>query len=257
MIITRATPTNFELNYAERSIIEPYRECGFRTFTVVNTNLLSYETYLSNGCDSLIVVPSDKAVVSAIDSLAHVHDKLFVMCQFVGNHAFYTNYEPEFDMYHPNSNDPNVGFSTETLMNAYDNSILYVDYILSSIISSINQADTRSAMMFISDHGEDIENGGGHGGNCAPLKTEYHVPYIYWWNDNYAAAYPAKIDAAKSHKQSKINGDVIFYSACSMADIHIDSTYAQPTWDVLSPEFQEHQRLIIVADGVTTINPDK
>ena len=258
MIITRATPTNFELNYAERSIIEPYRECGFRTFTVVNTNLLSYETYLSNGCDSLIVVSSDKAVVSTIDSLAKTHDKLFILCQFLGNHAFYTNYEQEFDIYHPNSNDPGVGFSKEALTNAYDNTILYTDYILSSIRTLIDRDDTRSSLMFVSDHGEGIgEDGGGHGGNCAPGKDEYHVPFIYWWNSNYAAAYPNKIDAALSHKQSKINGDVIFYSACSMADIHIDSTYAQPTWDVLSPEFQEHQRLIIVADGVTTINPDK
>ena len=46
-LLTRATPDNYDLNFMERSIVEPFRECGFKTFTIVsNTNLLSYETYL-------------------------------------------------------------------------------------------------------------------------------------------------------------------------------------------------------------------
>lgn len=268
MLITRATPTNFELNYAERSIIEPYRECGFSTFVIANNNLLTYEYYLSQGCDSLFgfynvfrdgeVITGDKTIVHLIDSLARKHDKLFVLCQFMGSHAFYTNYEPEYDIYHPNSNDPGIGYTEDALTNAYDNSILYTDYILSSIAKVIDRDNTRSAMMFVSDHGETIsDGGGGHGGNCAPVKNEYHVPFIFWWNNNYASAFPQKVESAKAHKQSKINGDVVFYSACSMADICLDSAYAQPTWDVLSSEFKEHQRLILVADGVTTINPDK
>lgn len=258
MIITRATPTNFELNYAERSLIEPYRECGFHTYVVVHNNLLAYEDYLSSGCDSLIVVSSDKAVVTTIDSLSKVHDKLFVICQFVGNHSYYTNYEPEFDIYHPNSNDPGVGYTEEALTNAYDNTTLYTDYILSSIMEISNRDNARSSVLFVSDHGEIVcEGGGGHGGNCSPIKDEYHVPMIFWFSDEYAKSWPEKLKNARDHKLSKINGDVVFYSACAMADIQIDSIYAQPTWDVLSPKFEEHQRLVLVADGVSTINPDK
>ena len=268
MIITRATPTNYELNFAERSIIEPFRESGFHTFVIVNKNLLSYETYLSNGCDSLFVIDNvvqngeiisgDKTIVHIIDSLSQVHDKLFILCQFLGNHSFYTNYEKEFDIYHPNSNDAGIGYTKETLTNAYDNSILYTDYILSSIVNVIDKENTCSAMIFVSDHGEDIgDGGGGHGGNCNPKEAEYHVPFIFCWNDKYAATYPDKIVAAKAHRQARINGDVIFYSVCSMAGIGIDSAYMQPTWDILSPCFLEHQRLILVPDGVSTINPDK
>lgn len=269
MLLTRATPTNYELNYAEPTIAKAYKECGFSTYVIANkTNLLAYEPYLSNGSDSLIIVPNivqdgeilsgDRTIVHVIDSLMGVHDKLFVICQFLGNHSFYTNYEKDFDIYHPNSNDPGIGYTKEALTNAYDNSILYTDYILSSIAQVIDRDNTCSAMMFVSDHGEDIcEGGGGHGGNCAPVKDEYHVPFIYCWNDNYAIAYPEKIEVALSHKQSKINGDVIFYSACSMADIKIDSIYAQPTYDVLSSDFQEYCRLILVPDGASTVNPDK
>ena len=269
MLITRATPENYDLNFAERSIIEPFRECGFKTFTIVsNTNLLSTETYLSNGVDSLIIVPNvvkdgtivsgDKTMIHIVDSLAQQHNKLFIMMQFLGNHSFYTNYEPEFDIYRPNANSctPSERTACDSLyINAYDNSILYTDYILSSIIRIIDRPNTISAFAFASDHGEGItKDGGGHGGNCTPSKQEYHVPFIFWYSDDYAALYTDKVAQADIHKAARINGDCMFYSVCDMAGITLDSAYAEPTWSVFSPSFQEHKRNVLVPDGVTCIS---
>lgn len=270
-LVTRATPDNFELNYAERSIIEPFRECGFKVFTIVNnTNLLSYETYLSDGVDSLIIVPNvvkdgeiisgDKTMVHIVDSLAKEHDKLFIMMQFYGNHSFFTNYEKEFEIYNPNSNNCAANMIRDSMMliNAYDNSILYTDYILSSIIDLIDRPNTVSAFLFVSDHGECIGNGGaGHGGNCKPIVEEYHVPFIFWWSDSYRELYPEKVSNAQLHKQAKINGDNIYYTLCDFADIQLADQYNHPFWSVLSPSFIEHERLILVPDGVTCIHPDR
>lgn len=271
MLVTRATPENYDLNFAERSIVEPFRECGFKTFTIVsNTNLLSSETYLSDGVDSLIVVPNvvkdgtivsgDKTMIHIVDSLVQEHDKLFIMMQFLGNHSFYTNYEPEFDIYRPNANSctPSERATSDSLyINAYDNSILYTDYILTSIIRTINRPNTISAFAFASDHGEGItKDGGGHGGNCTPSKQEYHVPFIFWYSDDYATFCGDKVAQAKAHKAARINGDCIFYSVCDMAGITLDSAYAEPTWSVFSPLFQEHERKVLVPDGVTCISVD-
>lgn len=270
-LVTRATPDNYELNYAERSIIEPYRECGFKVFTIVsNTNLLSYETYLSDGVDSLIIVPNivkdgeilsgDKTMIHIVDSLAQEHNKLFIMMQFYGNHSFFTNYEKEFEMYNPNSNNCDAEMVRDSMMliNAYDNSILYTDYILSSIIDKIDRPNTVSAFMFVSDHGEDICKGGaGHGGNCTPTIKEYHVPFIFWWSDSYKELYSEKVANALSRKQAKVNGDNIYYTLCDLADIQLEEQYNHPSWSVLSPSFIEHERLILVPDGVTCIYPDR
>lgn len=266
-LVTRATPDNFELNFAERSIIEPFRECGFKVLTIVNsTNLLSYERYLSNGVDSLIIVPNiangrnitsgDKTMVQVLDSLVNVHDKLFVMMEFMGNHSFFTNYEQEYEVYNPNSNNCASDMIRDSMMliNAYDNSILYTDYILASLIETINRPNTVSAFMFVSDHGEAIGNGGaGHGGNCSPIKCEYHVPYIFWWSEEYASFYPNKIRQAKANKKARINGDCMYYTLCDMADITLSEQYSQPTWSVLSERFAEHPRLVLVPDGKTCI----
>lgn len=267
MLITRATPQNFDLNYAERSVIEPFRECGFNTFTIANnSNLLSYERYLSSGVDSLIVVPDvregetvasgDKTMVHILDSLVAQHDKLFVMMQFKGNHSFFTNYEPEFAVYLPDANSCNPLHNRDSLMliNAYDNTIRYTDYILSSVIRAINRPDVVASMLFVSDHGEVIGQGGaGHGGNCSPVKQEYHVPFIFWYSDGWGSAFPEKAENARQQKNAKLNGDVIYYSLCDMAGITFDSAYAEPSWSVFSPTFQEHPRYVLVPDGVTAI----
>lgn len=269
-LVTRATPDNYELNYAERSVVEPFRECGFKVFAVISeTNLLSYEKYLTNGADSLIIVPNivqdgeiisgDKTIVHIIDSLAQIHDKLFVITQFYGNHSFFTNYEKAFELYNPNSNNcpPELVRDCTMLINAYDNSILYTDYILSSLIKTIDQPNTVSALMFVSDHGENISQGGaGHGGDCAPTKSEYHVPFIFWWSEEYAEQYSTKINCAKQNKQAKINGDNIYYSVCDLADIQLAEKYNKPSWSVLSLDFEEHERLILVPDGKTCIHVD-
>ena len=270
-LVTRATPDNYELNYAERSVIEPFRECGFKVFTIVNnTNLLSYEKYLSDGVDSLIIVPNvvkngeilsgDKTIIHIVDSLAQEHDKLFIMMQFMGNHSFFTNYEKEFEIYNPNSNNCSADMVRDStmLINAYDNSILYTDYILSSIIDQIDRPNTVSAFMFVSDHGEDIGKGGaGHGGNCTPKREEYHVPFIFWWSDFYKEVYGDKVARAQSRKHAKINGDNTYYTVCDLADIQLAEEYNHPSWSVLSPSFVEHDRLILVPDGVTNIHPDR
>ena len=270
-LVTRATPNNYDLNFKERSIVEPFRECGFKTYTIVSqTNLLSYEKYLSNGVDSLIIVPNivqdgeiivgDKTMVHIVDSLMQHHDKLFIMMQFLGNHSFFTNYEKEFDIYKPNSNsctDEDKLTSDSLLINAYDNSILYTDWILSSIIDVIDRPDIVSSFVFVSDHGEHIsKDAAGHGGNCSPVKEEYHVPFIFWWSDEYEALYPEKTYYAKSHTHRKINGDCIFYSLCDMADIQLDSIYAAPSWSVFSSQFEEHPRLILLPDGINSIVVD-
>ncbi len=269
MLVTRATPDNFDLCYAERSIVEPFRECGFHTFAIVCSNLLADEKYLTDGVDSLIVVPNrmengrslsgDKTIAHIVDSLAQRHEKLFVLMQFLGNHAYYTNYEAEYEFYRPNSNnctEAERANSDSLYINSYDNCTRYTDYVLSSIIQAIDRPNTIAAFAFVSDHGENLgpaKTAGGHGGDCRPRKDEYHVPFLFWYSDDYAEFYPEKVAAAKAHKAAPINGDCMFYSVCDMAGITIDSAYAKPSWSVFATEFSPHPRYVLVPDGVTTI----
>ena len=74
--------------------------------------------------------------------------------------------------------------SQTELINAYDNTIVYTDYLLSSIIDDLKQLKGyNSSMIFISDHGESLgeNNLYMHGipMSIAP-KQQYEIPFIVW-----------------------------------------------------------------------------
>ncbi|OJV15227.1 MAG: phosphoethanolamine transferase [Dyadobacter sp. 50-39] len=97
-------------------------------------------------------------------------------------------YPPQFTVFKPVCNSVELGkCSHDELVNAYDNTIVYTDYILSKVIEDLKQFnDYHSTMIFISDHGESLgeKNLYMHGLplSIAP-KEQYAIPFIVWLSD--------------------------------------------------------------------------
>lgn len=268
-IVTRATPLDYELNYKEKGIIQAFKDVGFKTYVIVaGGNLLSYEKYLTQGTDSLIILPNrmlgseevsgDRDIVVRMDSLIKSSDdNIFFIVEFKGNHHPYTNYESNYDIWKPNFKTSANVKSDSLYINAYDNSMLYQDWILSGIINKIEEQNTISTFTFVSDHGENITStGGGHGGDCSPIKTEYHVPFLFWYSDAYASNFLKKVELAKSRKEVRLNADNIFYSVCDVAGINLDSIYSHIDYSIFSENFEEHERYVLLPDGINYIMVD-
>ena len=98
-------------------------------------------------------------------------------------------YPSRFEVFKPVCNSVELGNCTQTeLINAYDNTIVYTDYILSKVIDDLKQLkDFKSTMIFVSDHGESLgeKNLYMHGlpMSIAP-KEQYEIPFIVWLSDN-------------------------------------------------------------------------
>ena len=268
-IVTRATPLDYELNYKEKGVVQAFKDVGFKTYVIVaGGNLLSYEKYLTQGTDSLIILPNrmvgseevsgDRDIVVKMDSLIKSSDdNIFFIVEFKGNHHPYTNYESNYDVWKPNFKTSANVKSDSLYINAYDNSMLYQDWILSGIINKIEEQNTVSTFTFVSDHGENITStGGGHGGDCSPIKTEYHVPFLFWYSDTYASNYPKKVELAKSRKEVRLNADNMFYSVCDVAGINLDSIYSHTDYSIFSEDFEEHERYVLLPDGINHIMVD-
>ncbi len=260
-IISRATSQDFELHYKEKSVFLPFQETGFKTYCISwRGNLLSYEKYLTNGVDSLIIVENDEDIVDWVDVLSKKNDKVFFILQFLGSHSYYYNYKPEFEWYTPNINNySEKDKDCDSLyINAYDNTILYTDYILTEIINKVKARDAIATMTFVSDHGENVtKTGGGHGGDCSPQKTEYHVPLIIWYSDLYAEYYPSKINTIGANKTKKLSANNIFYTVIDLANIDITSEKADKTQAVSNLKFEEQEkRFILLPDGKNIFEVD-
>ena len=99
-------------------------------------------------------------------------------------------YPKAFEVYKPvatnvEEGEKNIG----RLVNAYDNTIRYTDFLLDSLINTLRSMhDWRTAMIFVSDHGESLgENGMFMHGlpmRLAP-KFQYEIPFLVWTSEGF------------------------------------------------------------------------
>ena len=77
--------------------------------------------------------------------------------------------------------------SQQELFNAYDNSIVYQDWIIHSVIGTLRDIpDRRGCVLFVSDHGESLgeNNLYMHGVPFAMAPREQiEIPFLVWTSD--------------------------------------------------------------------------
>ncbi|MEJ2424897.1 MAG: sulfatase-like hydrolase/transferase [Candidatus Thiodiazotropha sp.] len=111
--------------------------------------------------------------------------------------------------------------SREELINAYDNSIVYTDYVLHRLIDILKHLDGIPAvMMYISDHGESLGEHGLylHGTPYAIAPdVQKQVPFIVWMSEGFAQA--KGLSNTLLEKQTSHSQDNIFHSVLGALDV--------------------------------------
>jgi len=132
--------------------------------------------------------------------LASKKNKILIVLHTSTSHGptYSKKYPPQFETFSPVCNSVELGnCSHQELINAYDNSIVYTDYILHSVIEDLKELkDYKSSMIFVSDHGESLgeKNLYMHGVpmSFAP-KEQYEIPFIVWVSDGSKQLKPSKM----------------------------------------------------------------
>ncbi len=113
----------------------------------------------------------------------------------------------------------------ESLINAYDNSILYTDFVLHRLINVLKKQThfTNTALIYTSDHGESI---GEHGyyGHCAPYalapQEQTQVPLLVWVSPQMATTHHLSLDCLKNLSQNQeYSHDYLFHSVLGLLDV--------------------------------------
>ncbi len=127
-------------------------------------------------------------------------ENTFIVLHTIGSHgpAYYERVPTEFKKFSPFcSTSDFLSCTREEVINAYDNTILYLDYFLFNLISSMKEIKSDVLIIYISDHGESLGENRIylHGWPLliAP-KEQRLVPMIVWINDSFA----------KSHRINKL-----------------------------------------------------
>ena len=119
-------------------------------------------------------------------------DKVLIILHTNTSHGpkYADKYPKQFEVFKPvarnvEEGEKNIGM----LVNAYDNTIVYTDYLLDGLINTLSSMDDRkTAMLFISDHGESLGENKifmhGLPQRLAP-KEQYEIPFLVWTSPNF------------------------------------------------------------------------
>ena len=142
-------------------------------------------------------------------------NKILIVLHTSTSHGptYYKKYPQEFNKFTPECKSVELANCTqEELINAYDNTILYTDYILATLIGELKQLEEyNSSMIYISDHGESLgeSNLYMHGipASMAP-KEQLEIPFIVWLSDD-----SKKLKDNQEHSQHNVFHSVLDFLA--------------------------------------------
>ena len=169
-------------------------------------------------------------------------DKVLIILHTSTSHGpkYADKYPKEFEVYKPvaksiEEGEKNVGM----LINAYDNTIRYTDFLLDSLINTLrDMKDWHSAMIFISDHGESLgENKMFMHGlpmKLAP-KVQYEIPFLVWTSDGFRTykQTSSSQEAPAGELPAVLEQHYIFHSVLNL--LSIQSPAYNKDYDIFEP----------------------
>ena len=272
MLLSAASAEDFERLFHEKGILAAFKEAGFHTVFISNQlpnhSFIDFlgeqadEHYFLKKEDALQGNHYDEDLLQKLDEIlpkadasssAHYrYRKLFVVLHTYGSHFNYQErYPRSFAYFKPDSRSEAKSENRRDLLNAYDNTIRYTDYILHGIIERLQKwegiqtktdgvyGQPISAMLYTSDHGENIFDDE----RClflhaAPKASDYelHVPFIIWTSEGFSKQYPDILKALGENRSKQVQSSLsAFHTMLGIGGIQ--THYRQDEYSVASDKY--------------------
>lgn len=274
MLLSAASAEDFERLFHEKGILAAFKEAGFHTVFISNQlpnhSFIDFlgeqadEHYFLKKEDALQGNHYDEDLLQKLDEIlpkadasssAHYHyryRKLFVVLHSYGSHFNYQErYPRSFAYFKPDSRSEAKSENRRDLLNAYDNTIRYTDYILHGIIERLQKWEgvqtktdgvydqPTSAMLYTSDHGENIFDDDRHLFlHAAPKASDYelHVPFIIWTSEGFSKQYPDILKALGENRSKQVQSSLsAFHTMLGIGGIQ--TRYRKDEYSVASDKY--------------------
>ncbi len=175
-------------------------------------------------CFDDILIDSLKAYLATIpkdDTRPHL-----VVLHQMGSHgpAYYKRVPPQYKVFKPTCDTNAIqGCSRDELLNSYDNTLLYTDYVLDSLIETLKTATQyETGLWYLSDHGESTGESGMylHGAPYAIAPSQQtHVPMLMWFSDAWKQQAQKQMSCLSQQRQKELSQDNLFPTMLSLLDV--------------------------------------
>lgn len=234
-ILSMADKDNPRYITEKPSLIELFNRAGYKTYFISTQPFggnykTSYDALLNLAqykCDLSIENQPDEIILPKFKELLKdksPKDNKLIIIHLIGNHMAYEfRYTPSFNVF-DNSKDhliketPFRDKKAVHTIDKYDNSVLYNDNLIYQLIKTLqNQKDSESALVYLSDHGEEVYDIRKFSGHAYEKISTYmcEIPFIVWLSPNYREA---RKDLDFTPNRPYSSGDVIF-SISDLANI--------------------------------------
>lgn len=261
-IITSVGPKSYNQRYNETGIVAAFKEAGYHTYWITNQpyypNSLYYlyahiADYYKDVSSSFDVISYDDKLLPVFTAVLNDNNKKrLIVLHTIGSHYRYNlRYPTNFEKFKPAldgsiSTGSNSAKYKELYINAYDNSILYTDHILSKLIHTLSLTKEPALLMYLSDHGENLFDDSRElflHGTAAPSKYELEIPLLVWTSDNYPASAVTKLRKASV---KKLSSEIVFHTFSSLGGFK--TNHYNASFDLLSDSLQSGNRLFLKPD---------
>ncbi len=229
-IMTRADSLNLGRAHTEKSFISLFNSSDFYTAWLANQDATTSFYSFMKECDTLIYVRPEKSVFtysSWLDedlippfdlSLNKAYKNKLLIMHTIGSHWYYnSHYSDSLKLFNPVTKSKIISQNTtEEIINSYDNTVVYTDYILNTMITKLEKLN--AVLIYLSDHGEAL----GEDGNWLHAsENEYlkNPACIIWYSDLYLKKFPQKIAALQQNRNKRYRTDFLYHSILSAGNI--------------------------------------
>ena len=246
LILSSVATDEHEELYRRKGLPALFNEAGFDTWFISNQSRQgAMIDHLAHDAKHLIYIRSPRHDTQLLDEMRKAIEKstsrkLFFILHCYGSHfSYHQRYPREFAYFQPDNDVAIAKQHRPMLVNAYDNSVRYTDYVLSKIIDYLGSLEnTSSALLYCADHGEDlIDDHRERFLHASPTTTAYqlYVASLAWFSESYRERFPEKVAAAEANATAPATTHALFHTMADMASIR--GRFLTTKVSLVSPDF--------------------
>ena len=257
--LTEQSQYNDKEFFESVSIIDAARKAGYKTYWFSNQGrygefdsaitLVAKTADVSDWTDDAFDFSElEDEVLLKFFERVDPHEKNFIVFHLMGSHIYYNSrYPRRFKKWVTKD-----GTGMMLAAPSYANSILYTDFVLSKIFDYARENLNLQAMIYFSDHGEDLEIS--HNPDVFRFEM-LRVPMFIYFSPEYEKNFPARVSTLEARREEYFTNDMFYDTFCGL--INAQSNRYDAGQDFSSAEYRFTRETLTTMLGQHKLTEDK
>jgi len=249
------------------SIIDMARQAGFHTTWISNQSRYGvWDTpigAIGSACDDqywinqyvgtdVVTKDFDTALIPYLRKVDPKNRRQLVVVHLMGSHVSYWDRYPS-EFYHWPESMGKARSTADVMNDEYDNSVLFNDYVVESIMNEAVNYMKADSVLYFSDHGEQVTERPGHNADQFDY-TMVHIPFWIYTSDDYQRSHPRTMKTMWERRNMPFTNDILYDTFMGL--MGLTATRYDEKSDILSPDFDKDVTTLMTMYGNVMVRND-